>query len=99
MNFIIAVISESYEKVMQKLVAQLYMVKVQLIAERESLMTADELENKEYFPQYLIVRRPTNISQASGEEWQGFIKDLKSNIQKQVTKSKVETQALIKREV
>ncbi|CDW88438.1 UNKNOWN [Stylonychia lemnae] len=35
MNFIIAVISESYEKVMQKIVAESYKVKVQMIKERE----------------------------------------------------------------
>ena len=35
MNFIIAVISESYEKVMQKLIAQSFRVKVDMIAERE----------------------------------------------------------------
>lgn len=38
MNFIIAVISESYEKIMQKLVSQTFKVKVDLIVEREHLM-------------------------------------------------------------
>ena len=38
MNFIIAVISESYEKVMQKLVAESYKVKANMIVEREMLM-------------------------------------------------------------
>ena len=41
MNFIIAVISESYEKVMQKLVAESYRVKVQMIVERELLMSEE----------------------------------------------------------
>jgi len=38
MNFIIAVISESYEKVMQKLVAESYKVKANMIVEREMLL-------------------------------------------------------------
>lgn len=35
MNFIIAVISETYEKVMQKVEAESFKVKVDMIAERE----------------------------------------------------------------
>lgn len=57
MNFIIAVISESYEKVMQRLVALSYMLKAEMIIEREALMTENELKNKEFFPRYLILRR------------------------------------------
>jgi len=38
MNFIIAVISESYEKVMQKLVAESFKVKANMIVERETLL-------------------------------------------------------------
>lgn len=39
MNFIIAVISESYEKIMQKLIASSYKVKVEMIVEREMHFT------------------------------------------------------------
>ena len=42
MNFIIAVISESYEKVMQRLVALSFMLKSEMIVEREGLMSAEE---------------------------------------------------------
>jgi len=51
LNFIIAVISESYEKVMQKLIAESYRVKANLIYERELFLT-DLTENqmKDYFP-------------------------------------------------
>ena len=56
MNFIIAVISESYEKVMQKLVGQLYKVKVDLIVEREMLMSDDLLADTNFFPKYLVLR-------------------------------------------
>ena len=51
MNFIIAVISESYEKVMQKLVAESYRVKANMIVEREMLLTKlNDKEKKDYFP-------------------------------------------------
>lgn len=43
MNFIIAVVSESYENCMSKMIAQTYRVKIDLIVERESIMTQREL--------------------------------------------------------
>lgn len=58
LNFIIAVISESYEKVMGKQLARSYQEKVSLIRKREVLLSKDELDNEKYFPRYLIVRKP-----------------------------------------
>eukprot|EP00347_Sterkiella_histriomuscorum_P008910 403343274 len=80
MNFIIAVISESYEKVMQKLVAESYRVKVQMIVERELHFSDEELLSQKYFPKFLILRRPVSSSENQNGEWQGFVKDLKSAI-------------------
>ncbi len=57
MNFIIAVISESYEKVMQRLVALSFMLKAEMIVERESMMTEDDKTRSEFFPKYLVLRR------------------------------------------
>jgi hypothetical protein len=51
MNFIIAVVNESYENCMTRLVAQSYKVKVDMIVERESVMTEAELNDKEWFPE------------------------------------------------
>ncbi|CDW81604.1 wd-40 repeat protein [Stylonychia lemnae] len=57
MNFIIAVISESYEKVMQKLVAQSYKVKANMIVERELLLTPqNEEERRFYFPENEVIQ-------------------------------------------
>ncbi|CDW73620.1 UNKNOWN [Stylonychia lemnae] len=82
MNFIIAVISESYEKVMQKIVAESYKVKVHMIKEREQFFTNQNQIKEAYFPQYLVLRRP-HLG-----EWQGFIKDLKSTMKTTVAKSR-----------
>ncbi|CDW74458.1 UNKNOWN [Stylonychia lemnae] len=60
MNFIIAVISESYERVMQKLVAESYRVKANMIVEREQFFTKDDFKSAKYFPSYIVVRRPLN---------------------------------------
>ena len=61
MNFIIAVVNESYENCMSKLVAQSYKVKVEMILERESMMKPSEFEtNKERFPDYIVLRKPVD---------------------------------------
>lgn len=80
MNFIIAVISESYEKVMQRVVALSFRLKAEMIVERETLMTQEDFLNIEYFPKYLILRRAVGSGNDSSEEWQGFIKDIKSTM-------------------
>ncbi|CDW82015.1 wd-40 repeat protein [Stylonychia lemnae] len=90
MNFIIAVISESYERVMQKLVAESYKVKASLIFERELLFNQIELKMEKYFPNYIVGRRPLNTEIKEAGEWQGFIKDLKQTIRTTVTKAKGE---------
>ncbi|CDW91093.1 wd-40 repeat protein [Stylonychia lemnae] len=90
MNFIIAVISESYERVMQKLVAESYKVKANMIVEREQLFTSSELLNKEMFPNYIVIRGQINNNNNESGEWQGFIKDLKYTIRTSAAKSKQE---------
>ncbi|CDW88576.1 UNKNOWN [Stylonychia lemnae] len=102
MNFIIAVISESYERVMQKLVAESYRVKANMIVERERFFTKDDLENTKYFPSYIVVRRPLNAVIKEDGEWQGFIKDLKYTIRTTAVKSKadiIQNSHLINREL
>lgn len=69
MNFIIAVISESYEKIMQKLVSQIYSGKVDLIVERELHMSENDEKNPYYFPRYIMLRRPVRTDGGNMEEW------------------------------
>jgi hypothetical protein len=69
MNFIIAVISESYERVMQKVVAENFKVKADLIRERELHMDEDDFKDEWNFPKYLIVRKLANAEGEAGEEW------------------------------
>lgn len=60
MNFIIAVVGESYEACMTKRVAQSYKGRVDMIVEREQIMTQSEFGRKEWFPNYILVRRPVS---------------------------------------
>eukprot|EP00347_Sterkiella_histriomuscorum_P014859 403359252 len=82
LNFIIAVISESYDKVMQKMVAESYKIKCQLIKERELYYKGNDFKNRELFPRYLILRKPVqdNLDDENANEWQGFVKDIKRTI-------------------
>ncbi|CDW86987.1 UNKNOWN [Stylonychia lemnae] len=88
MNFIIAVISESYSKVMEKLTAESYKVKANMIVEREQLFNEQDLINQRLFPQYIIIRRQLDINAGDAGEWKGFLKDLKNVIEVTSTKSK-----------
>lgn len=57
MNFIIAVVGQSYSNCMEKSEAKMYKVKVDMIVEREQMMNEKDFANKEYFPTHIIVRR------------------------------------------
>eukprot|EP00347_Sterkiella_histriomuscorum_P016393 403353358 len=96
MNFIIAVISESYEKVMQKLVAESYRVKVQMIVERELQFSDEELKSTKLFPKYMLLRRPVSSDSNEQGEWQGFVKDIKQSIRTVAAKQKTEIIANLK---
>ena len=58
MNFIIALISDSYAKIMENSEAESYKVKASMIVEREIHFSQEDFKNKELFPQYLLLRRP-----------------------------------------
>lgn len=62
MNFIIAVVNESYENCMTKMDAYKYKVKLDMILERETIMTNDEFRNDNWFPNFIVLRRKVNGS-------------------------------------
>eukprot|EP00347_Sterkiella_histriomuscorum_P011986 403370332 len=82
LNFIIAVISESYDKVMQKMVAESYKIKAQLISEHELHFNEEDFKDLKRFPRYLIVRRPVLSASEDQQDWQGFVKDIKKAVWK-----------------
>jgi hypothetical protein len=65
MNFLIAVVGNSFSDCMAKREAQTLKVKVDMIYEHEQIMTPKELADQENFPQYILVRRPV---EANNEE-------------------------------
>ena len=58
MNFIIAVVSESYEKCMQSMSAESYRSKLDMIVECEQFMPDSWRLDKKWFPDYIILCRP-----------------------------------------
>jgi hypothetical protein len=89
MNFIIAVVSQSYESCMQSMFSQSFKVKVDMISERESIMNDADLANSEWFPNFIIVRHPFNVGENSYSddnnqgEWQGLIREIKRGMRLQ----------------
>ena len=45
---------------MQKLIAESFKVKVNMIAERELHFNENDFNNKDFFPKYLILRKPVD---------------------------------------
>lgn len=57
MNFIIAEVSASYEKVKEEIEALIYKERALLIAEAEDIIPKSvRLKNKEFFPEYIVIR-------------------------------------------
>jgi hypothetical protein len=82
MNFIIAVVSESYENCMEKKIQLIYSAKLEMIKECESLMPEWLFGSHEWFPQFIIIRRVrgTGSGEENSDEWQGFVRQIKRNI-------------------
>lgn len=57
MNFIIAVISDSYSKVIRYQIAHDYQQRATMIYEREIYFNEKDFNNENYFPNILIVRQ------------------------------------------
>jgi hypothetical protein len=57
MNFIIAVVSESYENCMEKKIQSIQMAKLQMIQECESLLPEWCFRKENWFPKFIIFRR------------------------------------------
>mmetsp|Transcript_26614 Transcript_26614/g.40620 ORF Transcript_26614/g.40620 Transcript_26614/m.40620 type:complete len:304 (-) Transcript_26614:2409-3320(-) len=73
MNFLIAVISEAYNKIIQNKEAFDYQQRAMMIYEREVYFTKDQLNNPEYFPSVIIVRKKKQTQRKYKKNWQGYL--------------------------
>jgi hypothetical protein len=82
MNFIIAVVSESYENCMERMVQSMQIAKLYMIEECESLLPKFCYDYKSWFPRFILLRRPVNSESIGGEDdqWQGFVKQMKKHL-------------------
>jgi len=71
MNFIIAVVSESYESCMEKKTQLIYRAKLEMIEECENLMPERFLSKQNWFPRFIIIRRQQGSSSGgdNSDEW------------------------------
>ena len=86
MNFIIAVVSESYENCMEKKIQSIQMAKLQMIQECESLLPEWCFDKENWFPKFIIFRRQQDAESADGEDdqWQGFVKQIRRHFEQEV---------------
>ena len=57
LNFIITVVGESYSKCSDQRVEHFLKVKLQLVVERESLMTGKDFARGDWFPNYILFKK------------------------------------------
>jgi hypothetical protein len=71
MNFIIAVVSESYESCMERKVQLIYKAKLEMITECEEFMPDSLFTYKKWFPRFIIIRREqgTGAGGENSDEW------------------------------
>ena len=75
---------------MTKMVAQSYKVKIDMIRERESIMSQEELANPLWFPNFIVLRRPVSSGNGDGAQWQGFVKEIKVGYERAISKQNVD---------
>ena len=87
MNFIIAVVGESYENCMEKMVQSIEWAKLEMIEECESLLPEKFIKNENLFPRFIVFRRPSSDQEGAEDsdqnEWQGFVKQMKRHFHKE----------------
>ena len=71
MNFIIAVVSESYENCMEQKKLLIYSAKLEMIEECEDLMPEWIFTKRNWFPRFIIIRRQQGSSSGGDnpDEW------------------------------
>jgi hypothetical protein len=80
--FIMAVVWSNHEKCMEKLVAQGFWGKLDMIIDIELFMAEDDRNNPIYFPTYLIqsLDLDNDVEGHKGLEWQGFVREIKRQV-------------------
>jgi hypothetical protein len=89
MNFIIAVVSESYENCMERMVQSIQSAKLEMIEECENLLP-QRFFTEDNFPKYILVRRPVEDEGSADSEWQGFVNQMKKHFEKETLIIKTE---------
>jgi plasmid replication initiation protein len=77
---------------MQRNTAQSFKVKLDMIRERESMMSERDFKNKDLFPNFLILCKPNSEDRNSDSgnsdfEWNGILKEMEKVVKRQIDAS------------
>ena len=77
---------------MQRNTAQSFKVKLDMIRERESMMSERDFKNKDLFPNFLILCKPNSEDSNSDSgnsdfEWNGILKEMEKVVKRQIDAS------------
>jgi hypothetical protein len=88
MNFIIAVVSESYESCMERKTQHIYRAKLEMIKECEDFLPEWVFAKRNWFPRFIIIRREQGSSEGgdNSEEWFGFVKQMQKHLEHETNK-------------
>ena len=73
---------------MEQKIQLIYKAKLEMIEECEDLMPYSFFANRNWFPDFIIIRRKQGSSQGgeNNDEWQGFVKQIKRHLEQETAK-------------
>ena len=92
MNFLIAVVNQSYESCMQRMQSHSQKSKLLMIRDHYLTLTDEDFKNEELFPLFYIHPKISESSSTGQgqQEWQGMVKELKLHSEKLISDANIE---------
>jgi len=95
LNLLIALMSDSYERIQDRAEIELQLLRATIILEQENFFSNSDFDNKKWFPPVLqvLVPRGQNKPTSTSSQWQGVLNALKQKVDDKIDSldSKVDT--------
>eukprot|EP00055_Hartaetosiga_balthica_P010180 m.42663 g.42663 ORF g.42663 m.42663 type:complete len:1323 (-) comp7069_c0_seq2:2542-6510(-) len=81
LNLLIALMSDSYERIQDRATIEFYRLRAQIVHEQELFFSKNERLRRDWYPRYLHVLVPSSFHEATVDaEWQGVMHEIKQEI-------------------